>query len=144
MEETTAVVTQVKAWEEGANGSVVLRTGDGGEYSVDRKDPRYAIWSRIASEERAKGHVIYVLYRPDSRQVRWISRFYADQIQWVAPEPEADRLRVGIFGSPSIYHLKTTRPGYEERRKLVEESARTKKPLLVVTSDLEILEARWP
>lgn len=145
MTEYDVVIARVEDFNlPSGGGQAELRLANGSAYQLDRSDSRFAKWVEILTEERAAGRAIYVECPKGQTRVRWLARFWSEQIRKVASEPEGDRLKVWIVGSPSIYHIKTGRAGYEERRKLLEASAEGKKPVLAVTSDLEILEVRWP
>ena len=145
MTEHDVVIAQVADFNlPSGGGRAELRLSNGLTYQIDPSDNRFAKWVEILTEEQAAGRAIYVECPQGQKSVRWLSRFWPEQIRKVASEPEGERLKVWIAGSPSIYHIKPGRAGYEERRKLLVASAESKKPILAVTSDLEILEVRWP
>ncbi len=145
MTEYDVVIAQVVSFKlPSGEGPGELRLSNGLTYQVDRSNSRFVKWTEILAEEQAAGRAIYLECPKGQPSVHWLARFWPEQIRKVASEPEGERLKIWIVGSPSIYHIKTGRAGYDERRKLLEAAAEAKKPILAVTSDLEILEVRWP
>ena len=127
----------------GADPALELR--DGTRCTLDRNDPRFAVWLRLINRDFASGMPVYVECEPGGR-ARVILPVAAQVVEEVGPEPSDGRVAVAIFMSPSEHCLSTMREGYEERRALLEEAAKTSEPLLLAVEprSLEIVGARRP
>jgi hypothetical protein len=145
MSNHAASVSHIVDFDEHSQQSdAVLRLEDKNSYSVSKQDPRFAVWARIIRERQASHGSLYVEYDPATFVIKALFLPSVRQIEFVAPQPEGNRLRVTIFMAPSLYFIDTTRPNYQQLKQSLEQSARTKSEISVTThpDTLEILDAR--
>jgi hypothetical protein len=138
-------IAEVLSFDDQAGQSdAILRLGDTHSYTVSKKDQRFTIWSRLLRERQVSKGPVYVESDPVTGVVQNIFLPSVRRIESVALEPKDNRLNVTVFMAPSLYFIETTRADYEELRRMLEESARTKTPVLITIQPdtLEILDAR--
>jgi hypothetical protein len=126
--------------------NATLRLASGGTYTIPKKDPRFAVWSRLLKERQASGQLVYVESDLKTRTVTNIFLPSRRRIEFVASKPEEDRLKVILFMAPSVYFVKTSRADYDQLRRTLEEAVRTKAEVLVTAhpDTQEILDVRRP
>lgn len=129
----------------GGEADGVLTLKDGTRCTLGAKDPRYPVWLRLIKGAEKQGLPVYVECAPDGGAARTILPFAARRIDEVHP-PAGDQAEVLIFMAPSIHYLKTGHRDYAAMRALLEESAKSKQPVLLAVEPrtLEILAVVKP
>lgn len=140
---TSAAVARVE--DPGGTADGVLQLQDGTRCTLERKDPRFAIWLRLLGGAQKQAMPVYVECAPNGGAARTILPFAARVIEKV-DAPAGDKAAVTLFMSPSIHHLRTGRADYAAMRALLEEAVKSQEPVLLAVDPktLEILAARKP
>ena len=127
------------------DGDGTLQLKDGTRCTLGGKDPRFMIWLRILKGAQNQGMPVYAECAPGGGAAKTILPFAARQIEQV-DAPQGDKAAVLIFMSPSIHYLRTANPRYAAIRAVLEESAKTRQPVLLAVDPrtLDILAAVKP
>jgi hypothetical protein len=137
-------VDLVVSFENGGSSEAVLKLKDGTICRIDRTNRRFNVWSDIIKKKQAAAAPLYVACGAATGQLTTLLLPALRQVVSVAPQ--ADRLNVQFLMSPSVYFVRTTRPGYAEMKQTLEAAAKSQAPVLV-TDDVrepEILDVRQP
>jgi len=128
----------------GGEADGVLQLKDGTRCTLGRKDPRFAIWLRILKGAQTSGVPVYLECAPGGA-AKTIMPFAARRIDKVEAAA-GEKATVMIFMAPSPHHLRTGHADYAAMRALLEESAKSKQPVLLAIEPktLEVLAARKP